>query len=98
MVSFKPFYVTLSNQVFLPLGGDDDDGPEAKRAKSDSPASVLTGTPPASALTPGLGPSMPVGGIPNATMSLPGVGVAPGAMGIPGIPGAMTRAPFGVAG
>ena len=67
---------------FLIISGplDDDDGSEAKRSKSDSPASVLTGTPPTTALTPGLaaGAAMPgvISGM--AGIARPPFGVVPG--------------------
>lgn len=70
-------FIDLSKSVsFLPLtsgGYDDDDASDAKRSKSDSPASAFTGTPPATALTPGLAP-----GLAPAAAGLPGV--------MPGIP------------
>jgi hypothetical protein len=71
---------------------DDDDGPETKRSRSDSPSSVLTGTPPGS-MTPGLGVvSAGPPGIPTATMTLPGM---TGMVGMPGMQG-LARPPFGM--
>ena len=85
-----PRKVTKINKFILNFAAplDDDDGPDSKRSKSDSPASVLTGTPPAGALTPGLAAG-PAGTIPGANV-MPGM---PGV--IPGMPG-LARPPFGV--
>lgn len=49
-------------------GADDDDGPDAKRAKTDSPAAGYSGTPPMMPVGPGMPPGMqrPPYGAPSA--------------------------------
>ena len=82
-VSFNTYKIMIFFLFLFPfLVPDDDEGPDSKRAKSDSPASVLTGTPPA-AMTPGLPGQI-----------APGMAMAPGVPGMPGMP----RPPYGMPG